>query len=193
MNNTITFPPAEPTLKLARPAERWAATLAEERLRLQEDQEILRAREQNLREYESRLRILQAEIEAGRAAVAQPAAGSRFISPAAVPRTSSGTPFLEDPALTAAWEKLHRARELMDAELKNLRDERIAIREMETQVRRREEVMTARETLLAQREAVTPTPNVEQTSAAPVQAMSAVTRLTRGPFNMAMAVIRGKK
>jgi hypothetical protein len=192
MNNTITFPPAEPTLKLARPAEKWAATLAEERLRLQEDQEILRAREQNLREYENRLRTLQAEIEAGRAAVAQPTTGSRYISPV-VPRTSSGTPFLEDPALTAAWEKLHRARELMDAELKNLRDERIAIREMETQVRRRDEVMTARETLLAQREALTPVEATEETAAAPAQSKSAVSRFTLAPFNMAMAVIRGKK
>ncbi len=55
MNSTITFPPPEPTLKLVRPTpERWAETLAEERRRLQEDHEALRAREQNLRDYEAR-------------------------------------------------------------------------------------------------------------------------------------------
>src|SRR3954462_7994759 len=110
MNSTITFPPAEPTLKLARPAEKWAATLAEERLRLQEDQEILRAREQNLREYESRLRLLQAEIEAGRVAVAnQVSPSSRSAAPMGT-RPATSAPFHSDPALHAAWEKLHRAR-----------------------------------------------------------------------------------
>ena len=35
MNSTITFPPPAPVLKLARPsAEKWAATLAEERRRV---------------------------------------------------------------------------------------------------------------------------------------------------------------
>ena len=67
MDSIISFPTPEPELKVARPpAEKWAATLAEERLRLQEDQDSLREREGNLREYESRLRMLQAEIEAGR-------------------------------------------------------------------------------------------------------------------------------
>ena len=67
MDTIIKFPTAEAALKPARsPAEKWAATVAEERRRLQEDNESLRERESNLREYEARLRILQAEIEAGR-------------------------------------------------------------------------------------------------------------------------------
>src|SRR4051812_29735872 len=115
MSTTITFPPAAPTLKIASrtgtnpPSEKWAATLAEERRRLQEDQEALRERESNLRDYEARLRSLQAEIEAGRGAppvTATRASTTPFIRP------TSKTPFADDTALQAAWEKFHRAREL---------------------------------------------------------------------------------
>jgi hypothetical protein len=195
MNNTITFPAAEAELKLSRPGEKWAATLAEERLRLQEDQEILRAREHNLREYEHRLRLLQAEIEAGRAAANYyPSPTSRSMPPIAS-RPSNGSSFLEDPALNAAWEKLHRARELMDSELKNLREEQIALREMESHVRAREESVATREAQLSAGDVVVPvaaSPDVPVDTPA-AQSRSAVTRFTRVPFNMAMSVIRGKK
>src|SRR3954463_3321777 len=112
MNPIITFPHhVEPTLRLSRaPAEQWAETLAEERRRLQEDHDALREREENLREYEGRLRVLQAEIEAGRAiAVAQaaPAPAAARLTPAPFHRSPSGTPFADDAALPAAWEKLH--------------------------------------------------------------------------------------
>ena len=75
MNSPVTFPAPAPELKLPRPsADKWAATLAEERRRLLEDQEALRERESNLREYESRLRTWQAQLDAGRAG-AIPAGG----------------------------------------------------------------------------------------------------------------------
>src|SRR5687767_11091344 len=119
MDSIITFPPPEPDLKLARPsADKWAATLAEERLRFQEDQEALRMREDNLREYETRLRLLQAEIEAGRApaGAATAVAASSRSTPSIFQRPSSRVPFGDDPALASAWEKLHRAREILEAE-----------------------------------------------------------------------------
>src|SRR5688500_16654171 len=110
MDSIITFPPPEPDLKLARPsAEKWAATLAEERLRFQEDQEALREREENLREYETRLRLLQAELEAGRGPTPSHFATTSRSTPSVFQRNSSRAPFGEDPNLAASWEKLHRA------------------------------------------------------------------------------------
>lgn len=198
MNPPITFPPAAPVLKLARPpAEKWAATLAEERKRLQEDMDALRVREENLREYEARLRALQAEIEAGRQGpapgAARPGSGVPFA------RTSSRAPFAEpEAALQAGWEKLHRARELLEAEQAHLRDDRIAMREHETALRQREEALAEREARLAEREArcraeapvvpAAPAPRpVEEKES------SAVSRLTTAPFRMARAVLLGGK
>lgn len=195
----ITFPAAEPSLRVARPStEKWAATLAEERRRLQEDMDVLREREENLREYESRLRQLQSEIEAGR----MPLAPSGSVSPLPLRSTpppfhrpSSISPFQDDGSLQAAWEKLHRAREILEAEQKNLRDERITMREQEIQLKRREEAVAEREARLAEREAL-----VVAAAGGPVPANheeaasgSAVSRLTRMPFDMARSVFGGKK
>src|ERR1043166_8688513 len=123
MSSIVTFPPPAPELKLPRAStEKWAATLAEERRRLQEDHDALREREANLREYEARLRAWQAEIDAGRAGSTNVGASAPAAAPVAptVQRQSSRTPFNEDPALQAAWEKLHRARELLEAEQPHL-------------------------------------------------------------------------
>lgn len=198
----VTFPASEPSLKVARPStEKWAATLAEERRRLQEDMDALREREENLREYESRLRQLQTEIDAGRAAVV--ATGST--APLPLPlrgtpppfhRPSSLSPFHDDPSLQAAWEKLHRAREILEAEQKNLRDDRITMREQEIQMKRREEEVAEREARLAEREALV----VAAAGALPASGavedgehVSTVSRITRVPFDMARSVFGGKK
>ncbi len=198
--NGITFPAPEPSLKVTRPStEKWAATLAEERRRLQEDMDALRERESNLREYESRLRQLQTEIEAGRAPVA-PSIGSVSplplrSTPPPFHRPSSGSPFHDDASLQAAWEKLHRAREILEAEQKNLRDERITMRELELQMKRREELVAEREARLAEREAlVVAAAGVAAPAIAEQMAHeSAVSRLTRVPFDMARSVFGGKK
>jgi DNA repair exonuclease SbcCD ATPase subunit len=205
MNSPITFPPQAPALKLARPpAEKWAVTLAEERRRLQEDLEALREREANLREYEARLRALQSEIESGRSAALAPApghsasglpAGGRTASSplTSLGRSASRAPF-EDAALQAAWEKLHRAREILEAEQNHLRDDRIAVREHEQAVKRREQAVAVREAQLAEREALVRAA-VPPTAAevAEVDEESAVSRLTTAPFKIARAVLRGKK
>ena len=193
MNTMITFPPPAPSLKLVRsatnpPSEKWAATLAEERRRLQEDQEALREREANLRDYEARLRALQAELEAGRGA--PPVTARTATTAAPFLRPTSKAPFSDETALQAAWEKFHRARELFESEQSHMRDERIVLKDQQAEVKQRETAVAARETAVAQREelvaAATPPVAAEHT-------MSAVTRLTRGPFNMARSVFGGKK
>jgi len=197
MVTVITFPTPEPALKLARPsAEKWAATLAEERLRLQEDQETLREREENLREYEARLRTLQADIEAVRgfnAGTASPLPVTQRSTPPLFQRPTSRTPFNEDPALQAAWEKLHRAREIFEAEQKNLRDDRITMRELELILKRREHELVERETRLAEREALVVAATKPGRPLDPERAASAVSRITRAPFDMARSVFGGKK
>ena len=191
MNSAITFPSPAPTLKLARPsAEKWAATVAEERRRLQEDHDILREREANLRDYEARLRAWQAELDAGRAVAS--------VAPAAtVPlaRASSRTPFTDDAALQAAWEKLHRARELLEAEQAHLRDDRISLKEQQDQLKQHQQELDERETRLAEREALilAATPEPVAAPVASEHTMSAVTRLTKAPFDIARSMFGGKK
>lgn len=201
MNSTVTFPPVRPALKLSRPSpaapahqseEKWAATLAEERRRLHEDQEALRVREINLREYEARLRVLQAEIETGNAG------GGRSGRATATPfvRPSSRTPFESDTALQAAWEKLHRARELLEAEQSHQRDERIVMMDQANQLQRREDAVAERESRVAERERLIAQAMSVQPQAQPVASehtMSAVARLTVAPFAMARSVFGGKK
>ena len=198
MDSIISFPTPEPELRVSRPpSEKWAATLAEERLRLQEDQDSLREREGNLREYESRLRMLQAEIEAGRmiAGTNTPIVTQRS-TPPIFQRPSSRAPFTDDPALQVAWEKLHRAREIFEAEQRNLRDYRVSVREQEVMVKQRLEEVAAREAGVAEREALVdaamPPPPADATNV-DTPPVSAVTRFTRTPMELARSVFGGKK
>jgi DNA repair exonuclease SbcCD ATPase subunit len=196
MNTAVAFPARPPALKLPRtapsraPEEKWTPSLDEERRRLEEDHEALRVREANLRDYEARLRALQEEIEAGR--VVQPAP-ARTVVP--FPRSVSRAPFEGDGALQTGWEKLHRARELFEAEQAHLRDERLIAREREVQFKRREEALAVREAKLAEREAMVAAayPPVSAEPIAAEHTMSAVTRLTRAPFDMARSVFGAKK
>ena len=196
MNTSITFPSRPPALKLTRavssqPSEtQWEATLAEERRRLQEDHDALRVREENLRNYESRLRALQNQIEADLSA-----AGSTGQTQFLPRRAETKGPFEADHALRAAWEKLHRALELFEAEQNHMRDERLAAREKGNEMKRREEEVTKREMWVADRERLIAEamPVIEEGEPIAVaQTMSAVRRLTRGPFNMARSMFGGK-
>lgn len=195
MDSIITFPHPTPDLKIARPsAEKWAATLAEERMRFQEDQDALREREENLREYEARLRLLQAELETGRGSAHHHIPTASRSTPSLFQRQSSRAPFNDEPALATAWEKLHRAREILEAEQKNLRDDRISIRELEIMVKHRAEEVAEREMRLAEREALfTATADEVEPVREEQAAQSAVTRFTRAPFEIARAVFGGKK
>ena len=190
MNSTITFPAPVPTLKLARNSEKWAATLAEERRRLHEDQEALRERETNLREYEERLRAWQAEIDAGRSSAPRSASVTPFQRP------SSRTPFADDPALQSAWEKLHRARELLEAEQSHLRNDRIQIMDLQAGLKKREAELAEREADVAAREALVTAAEGggSEAAAAPAdQPVSTMKKITQAPFDMARSVFGGKK
>lgn len=196
MNPPVTFPSADPELKIPRPsAEKWAATLAEERRRLFEDQEALRERETNLREYEMRLRTWQTQLDAGRLGVIPAAKGLRASLPGLSYTPANSTQLGDEAALQAAWEKLHRAREILEAEQTHLRDDRLALRDMEAAVKQREEAVAAREAALAGREALIAAATGSAVPPAPGAPMAGSTanRMTRTPFGFARSVFGGKK
>jgi hypothetical protein len=183
MNTTIAFPAAKPELKL--PSHSVHPHRLEDRRRLEEDIEALRLRESNLREYEAHLRDWQEQIAKGNSQSSPP----HYIAPA-VTRSASGTPFESDPALNSAWEKLIRARELLEAEQAHLRDDRLTLKETAAVLRRREEALAIREARLAQREetvsAAVDAKIVEHTT-------SAFARLTQAPFAIAKSVFGKSK
>jgi hypothetical protein len=93
-----------------------------------------------------------------------------------------------DADLSAAWDKFHRARALLQAEQNQLRDERMAFRDAKADLERREAEVVVRETRLAEREllfkiAVGSTATVED-----AKSPSAVKRLTQAPLHAAKAV-----
>jgi hypothetical protein len=145
---------------------------------LEAELEAFREREANLRSYEERLRAWQAQLDA-RVAGATGSA-SPFLRP------SSRTPFGTDPELEAAWAKLHRARALMEAEQNQLRDDRMALHEVEKQLKQRDAELAAREASLVERERLL----VEAGKLPGRRAASAVERLTTAPFRAAKAVFR---
>ena len=188
-NPVIAFPAPKPELRLAHASERaevTSASQAAERHILDQDYEALRDRETNLRDYEARLRAWQAQIESG---LQQPAT-PHYVSPIAMSRVPSMAPFEGDTALQAGWEKLLRARELLEAEQAHVRDDRLNLKETAALLKRHEVALMARETSLAQREeflaAATAAQVVE--SAKP----STITRLTMAPFAIAKSVFGSK-
>ena len=116
-----------------------ATQIAQERRRWHEDLDLLREQETNLREYEARLRQLQAQLEADRVLW--------FSS-----RPVSRSPFQDDAAVKAAWEKLQRATDLLEAERAVFRDERMAMRELEADIKRRETRLEEMEGKLGEQE-----------------------------------------
>ncbi|HEX2852673.1 MAG TPA: hypothetical protein VHO24_05500 [Opitutaceae bacterium] len=161
-----------------------AAALEAERRRLDEDADALRLREANLREYEAHLRALQSEMDALRGG--QPHTGTPFPS-------RSLPPFAHDDAsLEAAWQKLHRARELSEAEQAHLRDDRLTMHAFEVELKQREAAVAAREARVAeQEELLAAAPRTKREPMAGQQTISAFTRLTRAPFLIAES-LRGK-
>lgn len=179
MNPTdIVFP--KPTeLRLRRPA---AATedegpLAEQQAMLEaaqrqlaEDLDLLRQREDNLRAYETRLRVLQSRMEGG----------ERQVPPPAPPPSLSRPPMGLNPSLDAAWAKLHRARELLEVEQKHLVEGRLLLKEELQTLARREAAVAAREARVAALE--------QRPAPKPAEKPSAMLGLTRAPFSLAKAV-----
>jgi hypothetical protein len=161
------------------------ARLATERKRIADDAEALELREANLKDYEARLRTLQKELDGN-----QRGGTSRSASPFL---GRSGTPFSSDASLDAAWQKLHRARELCEAEQAHLRDDRIAMQAFELELKQRELAVAAREAQVAEQEAIlAASAQVASETPPPIAEPSAFRRLTRMPFLVAESVLRGK-
>jgi uncharacterized protein (DUF3084 family) len=185
MNTMIAFPVSKPELKLASHSTP-PHPQAEERRRMDDDIEALRLREANLREYETHLRDWQEQIERGQAQSPAP----RYAAPAPLTRLPAGTPEEGEQSLHTAWDKLIRARELLEAEQAHLRDDRLNLKENAAVLKRREDALALREARLAQREeqfsATIDAAVAEQTKS------SALARFTQAPFAMAKSVFGGK-
>lgn len=163
-----------------------ATQLAQERRRWHEDLDLIREQETNLREYEARLRQLQAQLEADRVLW--------FSS-----RPQSRSPFQDDAAVKAAWEKLQRATDLLEAERAVFRDERMAFREQEAEMKRREARLAELSAKLDEQEkrlrGLPPAPVTATPFSAPPMASTsqAPFKPTRSPFEMAKSLLgRGK-
>ena len=149
--------------------------------RIAEDMEALRQREENLREYEARLRALQADVDLSRVPLRPAPAAS--LQPVA------------DASLQGAWEKLHRARSLLEAEQSHLREDQLALKEERELLRRRQAELDLREARIAARETGSPQAgSVASTLDLPSEGQPGVMdRLTRAPFAMAKSVFGSKK
>jgi hypothetical protein len=93
-------------------------------------------------------------------------------------------------ALRAAWDKLYRARAILEAEQAHLRDDRIAIQGELDSLDAREQAVAAREEQLRQYEQQLAL--ARQAAEDERESGSAIGRLTRAPFNIAKSVF-GKK
>ncbi len=173
-----------PRRTVASPETAAPATLDNMAGQLAADLETLRERETNLRDYEVRLRAWQAQLDA---AIAQPGANGTV---APFLRASSHAPFAGDATLEAAWAKFHRARSLLEAEQNQMRDDRIALRALETSLKEREADLAQREAQLAAQQ--------QQLAefvagAQDKKVLSAVQRFTQAPFLAAKAAFKSGK
>jgi hypothetical protein len=146
------------------------------------DLEALRVCEENLRAYEQRLREWQDQLEQAQT------------HPQVLPRRSANPWALRAeatvPARQDAWQKLLRARELLEVEQKNLRDDRISLQGLEEQLKEREARITAREARIAAREQQLAEGKIA--GAGKVKPAGPLGSLTRGRFALARSVFGAK-
>ncbi len=162
--------------------------LAQERRRWHDDLDLLREQENNLREYEARLRQLQAQLEADRVLW--------FSS-----RPQSRSPFYDDAAVKAAWEKLQRATDLLEAERAVFRDERMALRELEADIKRREAKLDENSNKLADQEKrlrslpspAQSNPPMSVVNPSSMSGSGRVRAISRAPFEMAKSLLGRNK
>jgi 1,2-phenylacetyl-CoA epoxidase PaaB subunit len=97
-------------------------------------------------------------------------------------------------ALEAAWDKLYRARSLLEAEQVHLRDDRIALQGVLEDIIRREEAVSLREQRIQHIEAERALDKEEAAEAATEkEERSAISKLTQAPFDIARSVFGAKK
>jgi hypothetical protein len=100
----------------------------------------------------------------------------------------------EQTSLEAAWDKLYRARTLLEAEQVHLRDDRIALQGVLEDIIRREEAVSARELRMDQIEAHQAIDREEAADAAlEKESRSTIEKLTQAPFDIARSVFGAKK
>jgi len=100
----------------------------------------------------------------------------------------------EETSLEAAWDKLYRARSLLEAEQVHMRDDRIALQGVLEDIIRREEAVSAREQRMAQLEQEQALNQEEAADAAEEkEERSAISKLTQAPFDIARSVFGPKK
>jgi uncharacterized protein (DUF3084 family) len=92
-------------------------------------------------------------------------------------------------SLQEAWDKLYKARAILEAEQNHLRDDRIALQGEIDALAAREQAVAAREARIQQLELAAA---LERVEAEEQREGSAIARLTRAPFQMARSVF-GKK
>jgi chromosome segregation ATPase len=187
---------APPLLATPRPN---ANALADERARLDADLAELRETEANLRAYEARLRAMQAELDAARRAASAPRATPTPVRT----KTATTAPFKGGAGeLQAEWDKLIRAREILEHEQAHLRGDRLALRDEATVVRRRaaalderESQLVAREQALLQAEARTLAvkPISDGTAASNDTPPHLLAKLTMAPFAMGRSLLSRPK
>jgi len=97
-------------------------------------------------------------------------------------------------ALEAAWDKLYRARTLLEAEQVHLRDDRIALQGVLDDIVRREEAVSAREQRIERIELAQALDREEAAEAAEErEGRSTIAKLTQAPFDIARSVFGAKK
>jgi uncharacterized protein (DUF3084 family) len=94
-------------------------------------------------------------------------------------------------ALEEAWDKLYRARALLEAEQSHLRDDRIALQGEIDALKQREQLVASREWHIQEYERMVALERAE--AADKRESESAISKLTRAPFDMARSVFGQKK
>jgi DNA-binding response OmpR family regulator len=102
-----------------------------DRRQLQEDMDLLRQQEANLQSYEQRLRAMGEAAEAERVQSAAP--------------RPSRDPFQRDATLEAAWTRLDRAMDMLEAERRNFSGEKLILKEELARLKAKEEALLRRE------------------------------------------------
>lgn len=139
----------------------------------------VQTREENLRAYEAHLRAWQEQLDG---AQPQPAVKRPSLHPFV-----SAHAMRDESGLQAAWEKVHRSREILEAEQKHLIDDRLLLQEREAALKKREAALTLREERLEAREQAAPVAKPKAK-----KAPSAMESFTRAPFAMAKSVFGAK-
>jgi len=158
--------------------------LAVEKRNWHRDLETLREQEQNLRHYEARLRDYQARMESERILPTQPNPALKHSA--------------EDPSSRDAWIKIQRASDIIEAEKSHLREDRLALRDWELNLKQKEEQLAKRERKLSESIATSVPAAVKMEAPSKDEArhhgaMDAVKNFTMAPFSSAAAVFKGKK